>query len=137
MRQHFTNCKYSVLFTEHSENHYCKDFKKKYKKHWEVTKQSIQDSLERIYGLSGTKLLDVICASNKSTILAKFDFKISGDNHSAKTSGNRCILEINNAKNSVAVLLIYSKDHVRRSDGQETMWWKECIQSEYELCCVA
>lgn len=135
MRQHFTDCKYSVVFSDYAEKNYTKDFEKKYKKHWDVTRESIITTLERISNLSGTKLIDFICISNKDTCLVKFDFKVAKTNKSAKTSGNRCILEVCNRTFSVRVLLIYSKEHISR-DGKETLWWKEHISTSCNLCCV-
>jgi len=135
MRQNFINKKYVVVFDDYSHGHYICDFERKYKKHWIVTKESIEQSLERIANLSGTSLIDVICKSNKGTYLVKFDFKVAKTNVSAKTSGNRCILEVCNNTLVVRILLVYSKDNIRRSDGQETLWWKECINEEFNLCC--
>jgi hypothetical protein len=136
MRQHFINQKYSVVFDECAEKCYIREFARKHKKNWDVTRQSINDSLERIANLSGTTCLDVICASNKDTCLAKYDFKIAKTNVSAKTSGNRCILEVCNKKMEVRVHLVYSKEHISRSSGQETLWWKEHLNTSCSLSCA-
>lgn len=136
MRQHFINQKYNVVFDEYSEKCFIKDFEKKYKKHWYATRQSIHDTLERIANLSGTSYIDLICTSNKDTFLVKFDFKIAKSDVSAKSSGNRCILEVCNKKMEVRVLLVYCKDHIDRSANQETLWWKEHISTTFNLCCA-
>jgi hypothetical protein len=136
MRQHFIDSKYSVVFAEYAERHFIKDFEKKYKKNWDATRQSIVDALERISKLSGTNYLDFVCPSNKETFLAKFDFKVAKTNVSAKTSGNRCILEVCNKKLEVKILLVYCKDHIDRSSKQETLWWLEHIGTGHSLCCV-
>jgi hypothetical protein len=136
MKQNFINHKYSVIFDEYTEKHFIKDFEKKYKNAWIITKLSITDSLERIYNLSETALVDVICPSNCQTFLAKFDFKVANTKESAKTGGNRCILEICNKTLMVKVLLVYSKYHIGRSKNQETLWWKEKITDNFNLCCV-
>jgi hypothetical protein len=136
MRQNFINQKYSVEFDNFTERNYIKDFEKKYKGAWDATKLSIVDSLERIYNLSGTKLIDVICISNCNTFLTKFDFKVANTKESAKTGGNRCILEVCNKNLKIKILLVYGKYHISRSDGQETLWWKEKILENFNLCCV-
>ena len=135
MRPLFINQKYSVIFDEYAEKHYIKDFEKKYKTRWEITRQSIIDTLERLANLVETNYLDVICNSNSSSCLAKFDFKIAKTNVSPKTSGNRCILEICNQKPEVRVLLVYCKDHIDRPTGQETVWWKEIVKNQFGLDC--
>lgn len=135
MKQNFINRKYSVLFDEYTERHFIKDFEKKYKNAWGITRLSITDSLERIYNLSGTALIDVICVSNCKTFLVKFDFKVANTKESAKTGGNRCILEVCNNTLRVKVLLVYAKYHIDRADHQETLWWKEKINDNFSLCC--
>lgn len=130
MRQNFISQKYSVVFDDYTQDHYVCDFERKYKKHWSATKESIMQSLERIANLSGLNLIDVICKSNKGTYIVKFDFKVAKTNISAKTGGNRCILEVCND-----ILLVYSKDNIKRQEGQETLWWKKCISEEFGLCC--
>ncbi len=136
MKRHFISQKYSVIFDDYAERCYIKDFSKKHKGHWGPTRQSINDALERIANLSNTSHLDVICVSNKDTIIAKYDFKIAKTNVSAKSSGNRCIVEVCNEKLEVRVLLVYSKNHIDRPDKQETLWWKEHIVSCANLCCI-
>ena len=135
MRQDFINQKYSVIFDEYSHKHFYKDFKKKYLNTWDVTKLSIIESLERIYNLSGTDLVDVICRSNCDTFLVKFDFKIANSNKSAKTSGNRCILEVCNKNLKIRILLVYGKQHIDRPKNQETLWWKEKVKDNFNLFC--
>lgn len=136
MRQHFIDKKYSVVFDEYAEKFYIKDFAKKHKAHWDVTRLSISETLERIAKLSGTSVIDMVCPTDKDTFLVKFDFKVAKTNVSPKTSGNRCILEVCNNKLEVRVLLVYCKDHIDRKDKQETLWWKEHV-SGLGLCCVA
>jgi hypothetical protein len=136
MRPHFISQKYSVKFDEYAEKRFIKDFKKKYKGNWDATRLSIEDTLVRIANLEGGNQLDIICTSVAGTYLVKFDFKVAKTNMSAKTSGNRCILEVCNQTFKVNVLLVYCKDHIGRSDGQETLWWKEEIENQYNLCCA-
>lgn len=125
-----------VVFHDYAEKHYIGDFSKKYKAHWDATRQSIKDALERISNLSGMSCLDFICKSNNNTYLVKYDFRVAKTNVSSKTSGNRCILEVCNGKLEVSVLLVYCKDHVTRSNKQETIWWKEHLKGSFNLCCA-
>lgn len=137
MPTNFIERKYSVIFDEYSKKCFIKDFQKKHKGNWPVTERSIIESLERIANLSKTEHLDVICRSNKETFIAKYDFKIAGTKKSSKKSGDRCILEICNETFCVKVLLVYGKNHISRSKGQETLWWKGIIGSVFDLCCSA
>ena len=135
MRQHFINQKYTVIFDEYSERHFIKDFEKKYKTNWDITRKSIKECLELIYNLSGTSCIDLICASNKNTILVKYDFRVAKTNTSSKSSGNRCIIEVNNSKLEVRILLVYGKCHLDCPRTQETIWWKEALNNNFKLCC--
>jgi hypothetical protein len=133
MKQLCSNQKYQVVFEEYAEQHYIKDFEKKYKTHWSVTRRSIADALERITNLEGTSRLDFIYKSNRETYLFKFDFKIAKTDFSPKTSGNRCIVEVYNQKLEVKVLLVYAKNHIDRPDGQETMWWRGHVENTFNI----
>ena len=134
MRQNFIDVKYSVIFDDYTARYYIRDFERKYKERWDVTRKSIEETLERIARLSGTNTIDVICPSNKDTFLVKFEFKVAKTDVSAKSSGNRCILEVCNNKMQVRVLLVYCKDHIERN-GKETLWWMEHVSSGFGLSC--
>jgi hypothetical protein len=134
MKQLCFNQKYQVVFEQYAETHYVKDFEKKYKTNWAVTRQSIESSLERIFNLEGTSHLDFIYKTTKETLVFKFDFKVAKTDVSAKTSGNRCMVEVYNQKMEVRVLLVYSKGHIDRSDGQETMWWRGHVENAFDIC---
>lgn len=135
MRKNFINEKYKVDFTEFSKKNFIKKFQKKYGKSWEPTEQSIQETLERIANLSGTNYISYICKTNRDTFLVKFEFKVAKTKTSAKKSGNRCILEVCNDKLKINILLVYCKSDISRRDGQETLWWKELVSSEFDLTC--
>lgn len=137
MQISYINRKYSVDFDSYTKGHYEKYFTKKYKGNWIATKESIKDSLERIYNLKDLNVLDCICCSNKNTVLLKFDFSIAKSKISPKKSGNRCILEVCNKSCCVKIILIYCKKHIDRPDGQETLWWKEKIKERFQLHCSA
>ncbi len=136
MQPNYINKKYCVVFDNYAAKHYEKDFRKKHKGAWAVTKQSIKSSLERIANLDGLGVLDTICKTNMGTFLLKFDFAVAKSKVSSKSSGNRCILEVCNEKCSVKIILIYCKHHISRADGQETLWWKEKVGDEFGLFCA-
>jgi len=52
-----------------------------------------------------------------------------GTQLSPKTSGNRCILFINEETRLVKILLVYSKDDI--SPPNETQKWKSIVKNEF------
>ena len=62
--------------------------------------------------------------------LVKLDFAIEATHTSPKSSGNRCILFIDNSTRLVRVLLVYSKNEI--SEPNETQKWKNVIKDEYD-----
>lgn len=118
-------CNYSVTFEDYTKNHYIKFFKKKYPgRAWEITQEAIKDMCERIDNLRSRDILDKICFVDDETIY-KLDFTVSGTHVSAKNSGNRCIVAVNEDTRSVRILLVYHKTHIVGSN--ETTWWKKQI----------
>lgn len=118
---------YQITFTDYSVKHFCKDFSKRYGKKWEITKKSIEEVLKRLFGLSQTSKIDLIKSNNGYSLL-KFDFRIAGTKMSAKSSGNRMILFVDNETATLKILLVYHKGHF---NGNETVWWKEHMKSNY------
>lgn len=131
----FSRQRYDVVFHENTQKHYIKSFKKRYKKNWDVTQRSVEKTLERIFYLYGTNQMDIICTSNKNSILAKFEFKVAGCDMSAKSSGNRCILSIDNTHSIVSVVLVYHKKNIRPHSTKETNWWKDHLKKKMNLSC--
>jgi len=136
MQPNYIKQKYLVRFEDYTIKHYEKDFKKKYKRAWPATKESIIETLERISNLNGLNIIDYICKSNKNTYLLKFDFAIAQNHISPKASGHRCIISVCNESLTVTIILIYSKHNIERSGGQETIWWKNKIKDEFGLVCM-
>ncbi len=133
MKRLCSNQKYRVIFEEYAERHFIKDFEKKHKAHWSVTRRSIEDTLERVANLEDSSSLDFIYESSRGTCIFKFDFKIAKTNVSSKASGNRCILEVCNQRLEVKILLVYGKSHIDRPDKQETMWWRGHIENFFNI----
>jgi len=137
MNQRFFDQKYTVSFSDFCVKKHKKYFLRKYKKLWDKTEESIINSLERLVNLEKTDVLDVICDTNTKKIFAKYSFKIAKTNSSAKTSGNRCILEVCNNKRCVRILFIYNKDkHIPSKEKNETEWWKKVISDEFDIHCL-
>jgi len=120
---------YRVEFEDFTERHYIKPFKKKYKSKWDVTRQDIVDVCKRIDRVLPTKLADLI-ATNKHHKLIKLDFAIDGLRISPKSSGNRCILHVDEKERIVRILIVYSKNDI--SSPNETAKWKTIIKVNFK-----
>ena len=130
-----SNTLFSVRFTSFAEKHYLKDFKKKYKgKQWEFTENSIKEDLSRLRMQNNltqqSNQIDELKYIDNMW-LAKYDFKIAGSKQSTKASGNRCILNINNEKNIIEVLMIYNKTHLPKNKD-ETKYIMQEIENNYK-----
>lgn len=123
---------FSVQFSDFAERHFCKDFMKKYKgKKWLETKKTITATLERAFAFQKTSLIDNIKYSQEDGIgLFKLDFRVAGTNVSPKSSGSRVIFSLNNNTGSVIILLVYGKDHCKKSQS-ETQWIIDQIKTNF------
>lgn len=120
---------YSVIIEDFTQKHFIKNFKKKYKAHWDTTMIAITAQLERIDNLLKSEKAEFICGDSKLHII-KTEFRVSGTKESAKSSGNRCIVAWNENKNTVNILLMYHKDDLKGTN--ETIAWKKLIRDNYE-----
>lgn len=119
---------YSVTIEEFAERHYIKSFQKKYKTLWETTLCSIVAGLARIDMLLQTDKADLITDTDGIKII-KTDFRVFGTKESPKTSGNRCIITVDEKVKKVTVLLVYTKTNVKGTN--ETTWWKKVVRDAY------
>lgn len=121
---------YSVHFESYSERHFIRTFEKKYMAHWDITLRAIIAELERIDALLRTDKAETISTSKDNDVkIVKVKFKIAASKESANSSGNRCIVAWCESKQSVSVLLIYSKTDLRGSN--ETAEWKKLVRDNY------
>ncbi len=120
---------FQVSFSDFSEKHYKKRFKKKYPKEWEITEKAIIESLKRVYRLKETNRLDCIKFCEPLGLF-KFDFAVAGTQKSPKKSGNRIILFLDNEKENIDILLIYHKDDLEKRRS-ETEAWKHLIKNHF------
>lgn len=128
---------FSVTFTNFSERHYLKDFKKNYKgKQWEFTERSIIQDLMRLRMENNTtqfsSQIDELKYDN-GEYLAKYDFKIAQTNESTKSSGNRCVIYINNEKSIIKILMIYGKTNLPKNKDETKFIMDELKNNYFEI----
>ncbi len=125
----------SVIFTDYSKHHYLKNFEKRYKgKQWDSTKKSIIEDLSRLRVENNTTQLSSQIDELKyddQEYLAKYDFKVALTKESTKSSGNRCILYINNKTDTIKILLIYNKKDLPKNKD-ETKFIMDEIENNFE-----
>lgn len=113
---------FSVIYTDYAKRHYLKDFQKKYKgKQWDYTEKSFMQDLARLRMENNTTQSSMQIDElkyNNDKYLAKYDFKIALTNESTKSSGNRCVLYIDNANSIINILLIYNKNHLPKNKDE-------------------
>lgn len=119
---------YSVIFDPFTERNYIKTFSKKYKSAWDKTEQDIVEVCKRIDAMLEYSRADLISTSQQHK-LVKLDFAVAGTQTSPKSSGNRCILHIDEDIRRVTVLLVYSKNDI--GSPNETQKWKKVIKSQF------
>ena len=105
---------YSVQIESFAERHFIKSFKKKYQNNWDMTRQSIILELERIDNFINTDKAETIYNKNNLKIV-KTKFRIVGTKESATSSGNRCIVSVNENNRTVSILLVYGKTDLAAS----------------------
>lgn len=119
---------YSVEFSSFTERHYIKAFAKKYKSAWDGTLVDIEEVCRRIDAVLEYNRADLISTVAQYK-LVKLDFAVEGTRVSPKSSGNRCILFIDEDTRSVKVLLVYSKNDI--SPPNETAKWRAVVKAEF------
>jgi len=125
---------YNVKIERFAENHYIKNFKKKYKTHWNTTIRGLEAMLQRLDNIMGTSIIEEINCFNGLSVL-KMEFRVDGTSLSRKASGNRCILSLNKKAKEIKILLVYHKSDI--GDKNETATWKKIIRdnySDYDFC---
>ncbi|MDD3793912.1 MAG: hypothetical protein PHI37_03810 [Candidatus Gracilibacteria bacterium] len=124
----FTSGKYDVLVSEYAKKHFMKSYIKKYKT-WDDTYKEIYNMLSHIDRfLLSTKAEKIHIGDNG--YIAKCEFKIVGSHESAKTSGNRIIVFVDEERFESSILLIYAKTDVAGSN--ETVWWEQEVKNNHK-----
>lgn len=121
---------YLVILEAFAKKHYCKDFQKRAS--WSVTWKSLEQTFARFDpDLLAGKLEPALKISDDRTLtLYKYSFRMADENKSAKASGNRVILVVDEEHKTIRVLLVYHKNHVK--GDRETDWFMKLIYDEYE-----
>jgi len=114
----------TVKFDNYAERHFLKRFKKDYKgKQWDITEDSIEQDLSRIKmrtsDLQMTQQVDELWHNGNFWIF-KYDFRVAQTKESTKSSGNRCIVFLDNANNKMLILIIYGKGDIPKNTGEQT-----------------
>jgi hypothetical protein len=120
---------YRVEFEPFSERHYRKKFQKAYRNRWDSTERAIIALCARIDNTFLYNRASVIAVSGVYK-LAKLDFNVAGTRESPKSSGNRCIICVDEGMRLARILLVYSKNEI--SPPNETQKWKRIIRDEYK-----
>ena len=120
--------KYKVVFEDYTRRHFIKNFEKKYKSKWNKTQDDIIFVCEHIENMLSTKRADLISVADNCR-LVKLDFAIFGMKISPKSSGNRCILFLDDDMRIVKILLVYSKNDIPTHN--ETQEWKNIVKAQY------
>lgn len=128
---------FSVFYEEYAKRHYLNKFQKKYKGNiWDYTEDSIKQDLARLRMKNNTtqksSQIDELKYKNNKW-LAKYDFKIAGSKESTKTSGNRCIVYIDNDKDLIKILLIYNKNDLPKNKNETAYIFDELERNYKEL----
>lgn len=119
---------YNVELDEFHTRHYIKSFAKKYKSAWPGTLRAIEEICKRIDAVLEYQRADLI-ATNGQYKLVKLDFAVEGTRVSPKSSGNRCILVVDEDLRSVRIILVYSKNDI--SQPNETAKWKATVKAQF------
>lgn len=120
---------YTVQITKFAESHFLKKFKKKHKKQWDITFFALEKMLERIDSLIKQTNRAEIITTNDQHKLVKVYFSIAGTKISAKSSGNRMIIWINEEAKICSILLAYSKNDIPTQN--ETQTWKKIVKENH------
>jgi len=114
---------FTVKFSDYAKNHYLKRFEKDYRgKQWDVTVESISQDLARIKtsasDLQRTQQADELWHKDSYWII-KYDFRVAQTRESTKSSGNRCIVFLDNAMNRIEILIIYGKGDLPKNTREQ------------------
>ena len=120
---------YAVVTEGYVQRHYIKKFEKKYKGAWDATWRGVVEELRRFDALKETDIADFISRAGQHEIW-KTDFRIHGTKQSRKSSGDRCIVDVDIQGRTVRVLLVYHKNDLEGS-GSETARFKKIIKAQY------
>ncbi|MFC2510881.1 MAG: hypothetical protein ACFNZD_00885 [Candidatus Nanoperiomorbus sp.] len=124
-----TGGRYLVQFDPYTKNHFIKSITKRYSsRQWQATRKSLEFVLEHIDQHILTDKAKTIHASDVGRIV-KLYFKIAGTKDSARESGNRAIVFLDDTLHIARVLLVYSKKEICQPN--ETVKWQKAISEQF------
>ena len=115
----------TVKFSNYAKNHYLKRFEKDYKgRQWSVTVESIIQDLSRIKiqdsDLQKTQQVDELWHKDDFWVF-KYDFRVAQTKESTKSSGNRCVVFLDNAANRIEILIIFGKGDLPKNASEQAL----------------
>ena len=121
--------RYLVQLSDYAKRHYVKRFEKKYPgQQWQFTLKSIVVELERANENIKSKKAETIHVDGARRIV-KYYFRVAQTKDSAKSSGNRVIALVDDTKDIVTILLVYSKNEI--SSPNETTKWQSEVRDNF------
>lgn len=124
-----TSDQYLVQLSDYAKRHYVKAFEKRYaKKQWDVTVRSVYADLARIKEYLKYDKAETI-HDDGSRKIVKLYFRVAQTKDSAKGSGNRAIVLVEENTKMVTILLVYSKNEI--TTPNETSKWQTEIKDNF------
>lgn len=122
---------YRVVVGAYATRHFIKRFVKDYSgKRWDVTFDSVEQDLRRVYALQSTQQVDEL-KRGSGCILFKYDFAIAQSGISPKASGNRCVVFLDTQRHLQTILAMYGKTDLPKNHT-ETDWIYGMTKGEYK-----
>ena len=114
---------FTVRFSDYAKSHFLKRFEKDYRgKQWEITVESICQDLARIKtsdsDLQKTQQVDELWHKD-SYWMIKYDSRVAQTKESTKSSGNRCIVFLDNTANRIEILFLFGKSDLPKNTGEQ------------------
>ncbi|MDL2235799.1 hypothetical protein LJC07_06595 [Christensenellaceae bacterium OttesenSCG-928-L17] len=96
--------------------------------------ESIIQDLARIKAkandIQKTQQVDELWHKNDFWIF-KYDFRVAQTKESTKTSGNRCVAFLDNSKNKIVILMLFSKNDLPKNRGEQT-FIEQTLREEFK-----
>ena len=125
----YTSGRYLVQFDPYTKRHYIKNIAKRYSdKRWQATQKAIEFVLGHIEQHILTDKAETIHASDAGRII-KLYFRVAGTRDSAKGSGNRAVVFLDDKLRVARVLLVYSKEEI--CEPNETAKWQKIVDDQF------
>ena len=125
----YTSGRYLVQFDPYTKRHYIKNIAKRYSdRQWQATQKAIEFVLENIEQHILTDKAETIHASDAGRII-KLYFRVAGTKDSAKGSGNRTVVFLDDKLCVARVLLVYSKEEI--CEPNETAKWQMLVDDQF------